>query len=221
MLDIKHVVPDIEYVHPAVANEMPEIAERALDAGATPPLDYLGAGATAVVFCDKRGRGWKVARRVDSGVVADEAEWLRTAAKVAEVKKYVPRFYAWHAAQGTIERACVVADRENAWRWTRDLSDLHRRIEAEMVKHGWSAPEFKDDSYVITTNGPVLVDAGYANRLGHRLLRYVVDILEGRRPRRKYENNGTLAFYLRREVQEAALTQADVAPVLLRLAAAG
>jgi hypothetical protein len=206
---------------------MPNIVERTLAAGAVPPLDYLGAGATSVVFCDARGHGFKTARRADSTMLVDEAEWLAAAAKVPGVREHVARFHAYHPGQAVIERECVASDHDNdpAWRWRRghDLFNLHQHIGKLMEKHaGWSAPEYKGDSYIVTENrGPVLVDAGFVYRLGRRLLHYVADVLEGRRPWRKHESPDDLAFYLRREVQEGALTNDEVAPVMARLRAAG
>lgn len=224
MPSLESILPDLRYVHKAVQPQMPDIVRRALSAGAQPPLEYMGAGGTAVVLCDARGHAFKVSRWPDSPMLSDEAEWLASAAKVPGVKEHVARFYAYHPEEVIVERECVAADdEENEWRWRRghDLFDLHQRIATLMEKHAdWSAPEYKDDSFIVTKDrGPVLVDAGFVNRLGHRLLEYTKDVLDGRRPWRKMETPSDLAFYLRREVQEGALIEAEVAPVARRLLA--
>ena len=66
----------------AVADELPDVVRRARKAGARGDLEYIGAGMTAIVLCDARGRGWKVGRRTDAhlrGMLQDEADWLATA----------------------------------------------------------------------------------------------------------------------------------------------
>jgi hypothetical protein len=161
-----------------LADELPDAADRALRAGARAPLRYLGAGANGIVFCDARKRGYKVARsRETFASLADEAEWLSVASADPTLRNHVAKFRAWHPTLGVIERECVQAqDREKVRTWGLDDKrwNLHRMIGRVMRQYGWSAPEYKDDSYIVTRDrGLVLVDAGYVLRLGSRLAREV------------------------------------------------
>ncbi len=172
---------DVEYAadhYPALATELPDAADRALRAGAQAPLRYLGAGANGIVLCDARKRGYKVARSRETFTsLADEAEWLSVASSDPTLRNHVAKFRAWHPTLGVIERECVQAqDREKVRTWGLDDKrwNLHRMIGRVMRQYGWSAPEYKDDSYIVTRDrGLVLVDAGYVLRLGSRLAREV------------------------------------------------
>ncbi len=97
MTDWRTLVPDHDYVSPYVLEEMPEIVDRAVRAGARAPLAYLGAGMTSVVLCDDR-RAFKVARRASpslANMLTDEYEWLLAANRVASVAPNVARVYRY------------------------------------------------------------------------------------------------------------------------------
>jgi hypothetical protein len=145
-----------EFVYKGALPEMPDIVDRMLRAHAEPPLAYMGTGMTSVVICDRRGNAFKTARRLDaiSAVfLNDEAEWLQTASKVIGVKEHVAKFKDFYPNLLVIKRECPV-QAEDWWRHRGEEWALHRAIEAKMIPHGWTAPEFKEDSYVITSSGP-------------------------------------------------------------------
>lgn len=177
---------DVRYIPSIVLPQMPGIVARALAAGAKPPFEFVGAGMTGVVFC-VGGAAYKVARGtqpINHQVFEDEADWLADAARVPAVAPHVARFRRFDSENLVIIRACPAADPDQStWRYGEGkLFDLHRRIEAAMLPHGWNAPEFKPDSYVLTKNGPVLVDASMPSRVGKKLARYVKAAAAGRQP---------------------------------------
>jgi hypothetical protein len=82
-----------------------------------------------------------------------------------------------------------------------------------MVPLGWNAPEFKGDSYIIQEDGrPKLVDISMVQRLGQNLLRWIEEVLAGRRL--THESWHSLAFYVLREMREEAVTEAEGCAVL-------
>jgi hypothetical protein len=163
--------------------EVEHAVARALTAGARPPLRFQGMGGEGIVICDARGHAYKMGRSRD---LADEAAWLETAMTLPEVAKHVARMVTYHPEVDAIERECVPRTDNPMPRWKVDLWDLHDTIQKEMRKNGWTAPEYKEDSYIETADrGFVLVDAGFVQRLGDRMASYVEDVLAGRRPWRK------------------------------------
>lgn len=175
------------YVPAGYQADVRNAAARALRAGARAPLEYIGIGMTGVVFCDARGRGFKVGRRdtpTNRKMLSEEAEWLATATTVPEIRANVPRFYRYHRRLNVIERECLRAqDRRGRYHTPRlDRHELHQRIDRAMRRHGWSAPEFKDDSYVFSPGrGLVLVDASMPHRVGRRLAARAAEALRGTR----------------------------------------
>jgi hypothetical protein len=218
------VVENAEDAHPAVETELDEAAERALRAGATPPLRYLGAGMTGIVFCDKEGLAYKVGRARGTTPspsiyrgLRDEAQFLADAAQVPWVRDHVAQVVDFDDAGVVIVRECVQG-RPGGWGAPRGLSDTFNEIAQRMEKNKaaeWGSPEAKEDSFVWVGDKWVLVDAGSARRLGYNLLRYVEDTLRGRV--RHPERLDDLAFYVRREVQEGAVRAEDAEPVLAAL----
>lgn len=167
--------------------EIPSSMMRAMAAGARPPLRYAGAGMFGIVFKDHWERAWKVGR-VSKGeprellfmrdVVTSEYEWL-TAAAQSEISHHVPEVYAMHGEQLVLERE-FIEGRPGAWSDDRRLHELHGKIEAAMLPRGWTAPEFKENSYIIRPdNTPVLVDISMAMRVGMNLAGYVEAVLAG------------------------------------------
>jgi hypothetical protein len=136
------------------------------------------------VFCDERGFAYKVGRRREDHyrqLLGEEAEWLAVANHVPWVKDRVVKLYAWNPLWIVITRECI-AGRQAAGRVPHALWETHKEITRLMIPHGWSAPEFKNDSYVYDRGrGWVLVDAGFVHRMGRGVVRYVVDILSGKR----------------------------------------
>lgn len=191
---------------------IPEIGnavERARKSGANGPLEYVGAGMYGIVFCDRRNHAWKVARG-DPGspfirdTVAVEYEWLRDAAS-SEISRNAARVYSVHPKELVLERECV-RGRPGAWADDRRLHELHAKIEKAMLPRGWTAPEFKENSYIIRPDGtPVLVDISMAMRVGANLVGYVEDVLEGRRG--TFERPRDLAFALLSEMRHKTVPE--------------
>lgn len=208
-----------QYVDKVVLHEMSDVVDRALAAGARPPLAYLGAGMTAVVFCDVEGNGFKVGRRASDHVrkmLSEEAEWLATAAKTPGVVEHVARFVDFDVEHVVIRRQCV-AGRRGGWSDEAKLFDLHKRIETLMIPRGWTSPEFKGDSYIIREDGvPVLIDASMPSRVGENLLRHAKAVLKGKAPPWAADRLADLAFEIRREVG-VTLTREQADPVLRAL----
>jgi len=214
--DWEGLVTDAEYVPAVVRPQMPGVVERLKASGAPPPYEYIGAGMTSVVF-RSGALAYKVARGTSDStrsLFLDEAEFLKTASRVARVRHRVAKFVRFDPVNLVITRRYVPRD-PNARRGAVDLWDLHRELERLMLPHGWTAPEYKDDSYVLAKRGPVLVDAGFAHRVGKVLLRDVEEKLTGRRPW-FHDTPQDLAFALRMEVGKT-LTQEQIAPLEAKL----
>ena len=201
---------DARYVPAIVRPQMPSVIERAIAAGAPEPLEYVGAGMTGVVLCAD-GVAYKIARDtrpIDHQIFEEEAEWLEAASQVPNVAPYVATFEGFDPDNLVIVRACPQTDPDmSAWRYGEDkLFDLHRRIEREMIPYGWTAPEFKPDSYVLTKQGPILVDASMPSRVGNELAEYVQAVVAGDRP--LWTSRPTdLAFAVRREIGQTLSKQ--------------
>lgn len=206
------------YVPAVVLPQMPDVVARAAAAGMPAGAEVMGAGMTGVVFC-VGDEAFKVARQASTTLrrmLSDEAEWLAAAAAVPDVAPRVARIRRFDPGNVVIVRDCPRADPEEPrWKWESALFDVHRAIEQSMLPNGWSAPEFKPDSYVLTSNGPILVDASMPSRVGHVLSLYVEDIVEGERPLDD-ERPSDLAFAVRREVgQTLPQEEADRLQALL------
>jgi hypothetical protein len=165
----------------ALGAELDEAADRAARAGAVGDLEYQGAGATGIVFCDDRGNAFKVARRGREDSVAEEAEWLAKAAQVPGAREHVARNTRYDKKHDVLVRECVRGKTGTPLQ-TSKLFDIHKDIRKAMGPYGWLSPEFKEDSYVMERGrGPVLIDASSAVRIGGELVRYAQDVLAGRR----------------------------------------
>jgi len=185
--------------------EMPASEKRTREAGGEGPLWYVGAGMFGIVFCDAWGTAWKAFRYEEGkpehlkflrGKLDEEYEWLRDAAGTA-ISKYVARVTAMHPEQLVLERECVQG-RPGGWAEGKKLAELHTKIGQVMELAGWSAPEFKEDSYIIEKGGtPRLVDISLTGRLGMTLVQYVEDVLSGRESADSWND---LAFFIIREI---------------------
>jgi len=212
-------VSDSEYVAKAVLPQMDDIVARAMKAGASPPLEYMGAGMTSVVFCTKTA-AYKVARTlspVNRHLLSEEMEWLQSARRVPFVRRHIAAVRMYFPALGVIVRDCA-RGKVGGWSQEGRLHEIHGQIEKHMIPVGWTAPEFKGDSYVMTSSGPKLVDASMPSRVGKNLLRYANELLDGRRA--PWERPKDLAFEIRREIGQT-LTHEEAAPTLERLAKSG
>ena len=165
----------------ALGDELDDAATRAARAGAKGDLEYQGAGATGIVFCDARGNAFKVARRGREDSVVEEAEWLKKAEQVPGARDHVARNARYDKKHDVLVRECV-RGKTGTPRQTSKLFGIHKDIRAAMTPYGWLSPEFKEDSYVMARGrGPVLIDASSAVRVGGELVRYAQDVLAGRR----------------------------------------
>ncbi len=201
---------EARYVPAVVLPQMPDVVARAVAAGMPHGAEFMGAGMTGVVFCVGT-TAFKVAREASPTLrrmLEEEAEWLAAAAAVPAVAPHVAGVRQFDPGNVVIVRDCPRADPdEPRWKWESALFDLHRRIEQAMLPNGWSAPEFKPDSYVLTSGGPILVDASMPSRVGAVLAQYVEDVARGARELGD-ERPNDLAFAVRREVGQT-LSQAE------------
>ena len=201
---------EARYIPAVVLPQMPDVVARAAAAGMPQGAEFMGAGMTGVVFC-VGAVAYKVARQASPTLrrmLEEEAEWLAAAANVPTVAPHVAGVRRFDPGNVVIVRDCPRADPdEPRWKWESAIFDLHRRIEQAMLPNGWTAPEFKPDSYVLTSGGPILVDASMPSRVGNVLARYVEDLVEGERELGD-ERPSDLAFAVRREVGQT-LSQAE------------
>lgn len=215
-------VENEEDVPQVIRGEMASAERRARKAGARGAIEFVGAGASGIVFCDRRKRAFKVARGSGDFVeesFVDEADWLRDANKNRMVKKNVAKFFKYHPGLRVIERECVDGRKGNDWQDGEKLYDVWLKFRTEMQPN-WRPPEFKSDSFIIRENGtPVLVDAGYVLRSGENLLKHVQKTLQRRR-KRMGRSLQDLAYAVRMEVGQT-ITAAQAQPLLTELRARG
>lgn len=205
-----------EFVPPGVEEDMDDVWARAREISAA-PLSYVGAGGSAVVL--RAGDlALKVARRrrpVYYALLEAEYEWLETAhpldpdhvvAPVAFLSE--PIVLVKHYVEG---RAYGWAE-SNVHQWWQKMAKAMEALD-------WGMPEFKDDSFVRTETGFVLVDAGYAHRLCGRLVEWVDGIVSGRRHAWSIGalDREFLAFLVRREATEGCVEPAVAAEFERRL----
>jgi hypothetical protein len=216
-------ISNLDDIQPSLleGDSMSDAAYRALEAGAEPPLEYIGAGATGIVFCDPH-LAFKVARHRRGRTLEDEAEWLETAIGIPEVRPHVARVERWDPKHRVIVRECVRGSR-GTWGGSRKIHELWDYIAPYMLAEGWTMPELKEDSVIFDDSGrPKIVDAGMASRVSNRLLGYVDAVLDGRIDPDKYEDPSTLAFYVRREFgQKPPMDEERARRILERLYALG
>ena len=214
------VLPDFEEVPASIQAELVDAVDRALRAGARPPLRYLGAGMTAIVLGDKVRKAYKVGRHPNEDVskkgLATEAEWLADANTVPALRGRVVRlekFYPWPLLVIVNEE---VRRSEDGKPRGLDMWAIHQGIADAMKKKGWGRPEFKEDSYIHSSSGPVLVDASATIRFGQRLLQYARDLVSGDRPLNG-ERLSDLQWELRMEASDGRISEQDAAKVSAEL----
>lgn len=176
-------------------HDMDSAMERAVAAGAIPPLTYRGTGMTAHVFTDTTGRAFKVGR-IALGETApsptvrrlltDEAAWLKTANRGRVTREWVPRFYGFDPVNLVIVRDFVSGLSYGRHPKTGDYLDTqsnkrHEQLEAEMLKRGWTAPEAKPESWAWDEEDPSrgrIFDAGFVSKTGKRLVAAALQALK-------------------------------------------
>ena len=194
--------------------EVEAAALRAIAAGARVPLTFVGMGMTGTVFTDRsKNLAYKVARHPTSDMVAEEAEWFRDARRVPAMRDLIPGKVRWDAQNRVLIRR-YVRGRPGSWGDATKLYDIHGKIQETMLPHGWTAPERKEDSYVVSGGSEgrdswragdftkaTLIDASMPHRVGKGLVKYALDVAAGRRPHddvwgRRLED---IAYYVYRE----------------------
>lgn len=208
-----------EDVHPGLRIEMESVVERVRVIEPDAALRYAGAGLTSVVLEIRDGRkriALKVGRNGASfSTLEDEADFLSDANEVAALRgKLVPHFYEWHPDLGILEKE-YVEGRPGGW-GTRGLRAVFDEIVAEMKPLGWTAPEWKEENFIIQldrhgepTGRIVLIDVGFVQRRGDNLVEYIEDVLEGRRMQR--ESWRDLAWALRMDTQDGLVNPKESA----------
>jgi hypothetical protein len=200
---VKLLGPDRAPAH--IQAELAPAVDRAIASGARTPLTFVGVGMTGIVFTDKHKiRAFKVARHEPAkNTMREEVEWFRAASRDPFVSKHVLPRVKWDEKTGVRVSPLMRGEHPRSWGGQEiQVRELHEQIGKYMLKRGWTAPEYKPDSYIMTRTGPVLVDASMPQRVGRTLVRYADDILEGRR--QPYDDGDTpnqLAFYVRREIK--------------------
>lgn len=206
-----------------IRGELAASEKRTRAAGGDGPLWYVGAGMYGIVFCNAWGTAWKAFRYEEGkpehllflrGVLSEEYEWLRDAAGTV-IAHNVARVSAMHPEELVLERECVQG-RPGGWSEGKKLHALHDKIGKAMEVVGWSSPEFKEDSYIIESDGtPKLVDISLTNRLGMTLARYVEEVLAGRESSHSWHD---LAFFILREIPYKTIPEKVTRDLLDRLA---
>jgi hypothetical protein len=156
-----------------------ELEARARGAGARGKLTFVGAGGEGTVLCDEHGKAFKIGRR--ELTLRDEAAWMAMASKIASIKQHIPRDVRYDADNDVIVRECLTKKVSGRRLSSTKLWDLHQRLTTAVMPYGRGRPEFKEDSYVITRRGPVLVDAGFAVKYGQPLVQEALDIINERK----------------------------------------
>lgn len=175
-----------------------DAAGRALLAGASPPLLYLGTGMTAHVFKDSRGLAFKVGRLIGDGaptirrMLADEAAWLKSAGRGRATRDMAPRLLRWDAENAVIVREHVpgllaFGRHPKTGEYMDEIArGKHDALEAAMIRKGWTAPENKPESWAFDEEDPSrarIFDAGMASMVGRRLVARALGLAKRGAPR--------------------------------------
>jgi hypothetical protein len=195
-------------------------AYEAYMSGAKLPLTFLGIGMTSVVLCDNAGFAWKVARQKSKVLfllLEREYEFFKAARTIPSIAKHILRVYGFNREHIAIKRECLWGS-PGRWADATRLFELHKKIGTETERIGWTPPEFKEDSYVFPGGGrpPILVDGGFSHRLGPVLVRYVKDVIRGRR--RVHDTPSDLMFDIRREISYKAIRPQEAKSLTRHLA---
>lgn len=167
-----------EEAHAVIKKDVVAAAHRAIGAGAdATKIKYVGAGAEGIIFEDGSGKAFKVGRSKRS-TLRNEAEATQSLEGTAAAK-FVPKVYNYDAERDVVVRD-KIEGRPGGW-GTRGLRDAYEVIVAELEKKEWSAPEFKEDSFILDESGknPKMIDIGFVHPRGQREVKYVERILAG------------------------------------------
>lgn len=205
---------DTELLPPALYPEWEQLIARLVAAGYAGEFAVLGAGASAVVLTDG-ARALKVARRGGEDLVAKEHDYL-TSMQTTSVAEHLPHPMAYDLNAHVLVRE-VIAGQRGGW-GTRGLRDVYERIAAVSREHLWTAPEYKEDSFIVADGGRiVMVDVGFTSRLGEREAEHIEALLDGGYVPSEQEARD-VAWGLRMDAGKY-ITQARAAAVQARLEA--
>lgn len=216
----------------AIERELDSILARGGEAAAElkiKDLEYIGAGASGVVFAgelDGTAVALKVARLRDK--VSNErqvrADFLAEADYTRDAEEQgLP--VAPLAGPGYLDGPIVLVKELVAGepgRWTTVSSDVWRGINDAMADR-WGPIEFKEENFVRTPRGPVLVDAGGAVRRGENLLQHAWAVTAGRVDDPDADNRGGelgesyLRWSIRMDAQDGRISKDDADEVIVAL----
>ena len=161
-----------EEAHPAVKDEVVQAAIRAVAVGAdAATMTYVGAGGEAIIFTDKTGRAYRVLRTGEPQQRKEKVQIEQEAVdslKGTPAEKYIPEHFHADPQHGVIVRA-MAQGRPGGW-GTKGLREAYDAIAEELRKQDFSAPEYKEDSFVVPEEGgdPLMVDLGFMYYRGKR-----------------------------------------------------
>jgi hypothetical protein len=155
---------------------MDEVLEVLESIDARPPISLMGSGSGGRVYCDSRGRAYKVPKGPLPALwLEDEAAYLKVALTRPKLKPFLPKFYKLHHDLGIIEREFIYGDVATDAD-QRYLQPLFSLFNEESFRFGWSGPELSANAFVFRDGDqehPILVDHGLAHRVGDLLVGHV------------------------------------------------
>jgi hypothetical protein len=178
-----------EEAHSAVRAHVIEAAHKAVEAGADPKdMEYLGAGMEGILFVSG-GKAFKVGRAsmaAKKPVFGGKPKTLRNEAEAMQslentpAAKFVAKVHRYDEKHDVIVRE-MVEGRPGGWGQGKQARAAYDIIVEELKKQEWSAPEFKEDSFILSEDGASIkmVDVGLIFPRGQREVRHVEQILSG------------------------------------------
>ena len=139
------------------------ILERAVRAGADPKsTQKIDEGMEGHILIDKTGRVFKVGKRKS---LKNEALATKTLASYG----LAPKVYKYDEKENVIVRDYIDGT-PGAWGNAKMLHSLYDEIVGILKEEGFTAPEFKENSFIVTSKGRAfIVDVGFVHLRGKRL----------------------------------------------------
>lgn len=173
--------------HDAVKPQVIDAAMRATAVGAeAASLKYVGAGMEGIIFQDGQGRAYKVSRnRSDKhpNRLRNEAEAMMALAD-SPVAHLVAKVHGYDKQHDVITRDMIQGS-SAGWGQSKRMQEAYQEIAHELGKRGWTAPEFKEDSFIVPQGGgePVMVDMGMIHPKGAVLAARLKERVENLNPK--------------------------------------
>lgn len=182
--------------------EVVSSAARAVQAGAhAKDLQYLGAGGEGILFHDNRAV-YKVGRHSD---LEDEADALEALSRDPEARPFVPKFIAYYPELQVLVRSHVEG-RPGRWRDDGQLRPVYDLLVSRLNKLDFSAPEWKEDSFILGENGQIaMVDLGFTSPIRQRAVHWLRESMK----KPEYvarQDLFTLQLYIYQATQEGLLS---------------